>query len=63
MINQGIEYSETQLLWLVDSYSFYRRNVPEYAKPKILIDYGVVEDDQAVHGAADQPLGYADAQL
>ena len=30
-------------------WSFYRRNVPEYAKPRMLADYGVVENDQAVY--------------
>ena len=47
---------------VVGFWAFYQRKVPEHAKPRILIDYGVVEDDQAVHGAADQPLGCADAQ-
>ena len=47
---------------VVGFWAFYQRNVPEYAKPRVLADYGVVQDDEAVHGAADQPLSCVDAQ-
>ena len=41
-------------------WSFYQRNVREYAKPRILIEYCVVEDDQAVH---EQGISHWAAQM